>query len=146
MQSTYHELPAHETALLLQATAAVGDRWSLPIVGALLGGPLRYTEIRGLLPAIAPNILTARLRSLEERGLVTAERYSERPPRFEYRLTPDGEGLADVTRLLAGWANRRAGAGREVVHDACGSPLELRWWCPTCALAPGMDGEDSTLV
>jgi DNA-binding HxlR family transcriptional regulator len=147
MQPTYHSETTERIDLLVRAAAVVGDRWSLPIVGALLAGPRRYTEIRDRLPGIAPNILTARLRSLEEEGLVSAERYSERPPRYEYRLTGDGEGLADASRLLAAWANHRAGGEAEqAVHDACGTPLELRWWCPTCAMTPGAEGEDSAIV
>jgi DNA-binding HxlR family transcriptional regulator len=153
MQQTYHEamgrdeLARRESDLLAQATAVVGDRWSLPIVASLLDGPRRYTEIRALLPGIAPNILSARLRSLEEEGLISAERYCKRPPRYEYRLSPDGEGLAAVVRLLAGWASRRTGSDREEVHEACGSALELRWWCPSCGITPGADGdEDSTVV
>src|ERR1700757_4093243 len=78
---------------LASACEALGDRWSLPIVAALLDGPLRYTEIQERLPALAPNILTARLRKLERDGLLVASRYSSRPARFHYRLTADGAAL-----------------------------------------------------
>ncbi|HWH11011.1 MAG TPA: helix-turn-helix domain-containing protein [Solirubrobacteraceae bacterium] len=133
------ELPNAQDASLAALGAAcdvVGDRWSLPVIGALLDGPLRYGELQARLPAIAPNILTARLRKLEGDGLVVSSRYSARPPRFEYRVTADGAGLADVTRVLASWSSRRAGAEHEqLVHDACGSAIEVRWWCPTCEVA-----------
>jgi DNA-binding HxlR family transcriptional regulator len=110
-------------------------------VAALLGGPLRYGELQDRLPAIAPNILSARLRKLEEAGLVVSLRYSARPPRFEYLLSPDGVALADAVRALGAWAGRRAGAARAPIHAACGTELEVRWWCPTCEVstAPGED-------
>jgi DNA-binding HxlR family transcriptional regulator len=144
MQGTYHSLSADEIALVSDAADTLGDRWSLPVVATLLAGPRRNTEIRDALGGIAPNILSARLRKLEEDGLLTAERYSERPPRFEYRLTAAGEELADVVRQLAGWA-RRGDDGERARHGACGTPLETRWWCPTCAVAVDED-DDAELV
>src|SRR5262249_5460249 len=112
------------------ACEILGDRWSLPLVAALLAGPLRYGELQDRLPAIAPNILPARLRKLEEAGLVVSLRYSARPPRFEYLLSPDGAALADAVRALGAWAGRREGAGHAPRHAACGTELEVRWWCP----------------
>jgi DNA-binding HxlR family transcriptional regulator len=144
MQATYHTLSADEIALVSDAAATLGDRWSVPIVATLLGGARRYTEIRDALDGIAPNILSARLRKLEEDGLLTAERYSARPPRFEYRLTAAGEELADVVRMLSGWA-RRGDDGDRATHPTCGTPLETRWWCPTCSVAVEED-DDAELV
>jgi DNA-binding HxlR family transcriptional regulator len=112
----------------------VGDRWSLLIVDALLDGPRRFGELRDALPAIAPNILTERLRRLERERILVAAPYSTRPPRMEYTLTGDGRDLASALRLLADWGTRRTG-GEPLRHDRCGTPLEARWFCPTCALA-----------
>jgi DNA-binding HxlR family transcriptional regulator len=135
----------HDLSALARACEVLGDRWSLPIVAALLDGPLRYTELHEGLPAIAPNILTARLRKLEEEGLVVPSRYSARPPRFDYRLTPDGAALADAIRLLSSWADRRAGGAEAPVHGVCGTDLEVRWWCPTCDL-PAEPAEDGPIL
>ena len=60
--------------------------------------------------------------------------YSTRPPRMEYRLTGDGRDLASALRLLADWGSRRTG-GEPLRHDRCGTPVEARWFCPTCAVA-----------
>jgi DNA-binding HxlR family transcriptional regulator len=128
-------------AALSAACDVLGDRWSLPVVAALLDAPLRYGELQDRLPGIAPNILSARLRKLEAEGLVVSSRYSERPPRFEYRVTPDGNALADAVRLLVAWAGQREGADRAPVHDACGSALEVRWWCPTCGVPTAPRGD-----
>jgi len=112
----------------------VGDRWSLLIVDALLEGPRRFGEVRHALPGIAPNILTDRLRRLERERILVSSPYSTRPPRMEYRLTGDGRDLASALRLLADWGSRRTG-GEPLRHDRCGTAIEARWFCPTCALA-----------
>jgi DNA-binding HxlR family transcriptional regulator len=112
----------------------VGDRWSLLIVDALLEGPRRFGELREALPAIAANILTDRLRRLERERIVVSSPYSVRPPRVSYSLTGDGRDLASALRLLADWGNRRSG-GEPLRHDRCGTPVEARWYCPTCAVA-----------
>ena len=141
-------LPLEDAEVRAVSTACevIGDRWSLPVVAALLDGPLRYTELRERLPAIAPNILSARLLALEQEGLVVSSRYSARPPRFEYRLTPDGAALADAARLLGAWATGRAGAPGAVIHDVCGAALEARWWCPSCHDLADPSGEDTILA
>ena len=112
----------------------VGDRWSLLIVDALLDGPRRFGELRDALPSIAPNILTDRLRRLDREGIVHARPYQERPPRMEYALTADGRDLASALRLLADWGSRRAEHAEPLRHVLCGTPLEARWFCPTCGL------------
>jgi DNA-binding HxlR family transcriptional regulator len=122
-----------ELADLDRAAHVVGDRWSLLVVAALLAGARRFGELAEALPAIAPNILTARLRQLEQQGLVTSTPYSRRPVRMAYELTTDGSDLAAALAQLRRWGARRHGddaAGRH--HRTCGSPVEMRPWCPTC--------------
>ena len=122
-----------DAAALERALVRIGDRWSLLVVEALLAGPRRFGELSDALAGIAPNILTARLRQLEQDGLVVARPYSERPVRHEYSLTGAGRELADAIALLADWgARRRGSAGDAPFHAACGTRLEVRPWCPTC--------------
>lgn len=128
--------PASSLAVALER---VGDRWSLLLVEALLDGSRRFNELGEALPGIAPNTLTDRLRRLEREGIVRATPYSQRPPRMEYSLTAEGRDLASALRLLADWGARhenRAGghdSGHEPLrHATCGTPLEARWYCPTC--------------
>jgi DNA-binding HxlR family transcriptional regulator len=103
-------------------------------VDALLEGPRRFGELREALPAIAPNILTDRLRRLERERILVSAPYSTRPPRMEYTLTGDGRDLASALRLLADWGAKRTG-GEPLRHDRCGTPVEARWFCPTCGVA-----------
>lgn len=115
------------------ALSAIGDRWTLLLVAALLDGPRRFGDLSAALPGIAPNVLSNRVKRLEDRGLAHATPYSERPPRFVYELTDAGRGLAGALRLLADWGARQAPADAEPPrHGTCGTPLEAVWWCPTC--------------
>jgi len=117
---------------LAAALDAVGDRWTLLLVEALLDGSRRFGDLEEALAGIAPNVLTQRLRRLEAEGLVVAEPYSQRPPRFVYELSASGRELAGALRLLADWGARQGEGVDAPRHEACGSVLEARWWCPTC--------------
>jgi DNA-binding HxlR family transcriptional regulator len=118
---------------LAAALQRVGDRWSLLLVEALLPGPQRFGELAEAVPGIAPNILSDRLRRLEQERVIRSSPYSERPPRFTYQLTDEGAELAGALRLLADWGSRVAREAEPMRHAACGTPLEARWFCPTCA-------------
>jgi DNA-binding HxlR family transcriptional regulator len=125
------------------ALGRVGDRWSLLVVQALLAGPRRFNDLQAELGGIAPNVLAARLRQLEGDGLVLATPYSERPVRYAYELSAEGAALAGALRLLATWGSAQAGAPADaepVVHQACGTAAEPRWWCPTCER--GLDDDE----
>jgi DNA-binding HxlR family transcriptional regulator len=126
---------------LAAALDSVGDRWTLLIVEALLDGPRRFGDLQEALPGIAPNVLSQRLRRLEAEGLAVAQPYSERPRRFVYELTGGGRELAGALRLLADWGARHRDSADPPRHDACGTPLEARWWCPTCQNP--VDGEEA---
>ena len=126
---------------LAEALASVGDRWTLLVVAALLQEPRRFNDLLEAVPGIAPNVLTQRLRHLEQEGLAVAQPYSERPPRSLYELTDAGRELAGTLRQLTEWGARRSGVGAEPVrHGACGTPMEAVWYCPTCE-RPVAEGE-----
>jgi DNA-binding HxlR family transcriptional regulator len=115
-----------------EALQVVGDRWTLLLVAALLAGPARFGDLERALPGIAANVLTARLKALEARGLVVARPYSRRPARFAYELTDAAGELAGALRLLAGWGARHGDEADPPRHAACDTPLEVRFWCPHC--------------
>lgn len=128
---------------LAAALDRVGDRWSLLLIEALLTGPRRYSELAGAVTGIAPNILADRLRRLEGEGVVRSTPYQERPRRLSYALTAEGMELAGALRLLADWGARGSTHAEPLRHLACGTPLEARLWCPTCARdveAPDAEG------
>jgi DNA-binding HxlR family transcriptional regulator len=129
--TTEHEAGT-EPSPLGEAVERVGDRWTLLLVDALLAGPRRFNDLLEALPGIAPNILSHRLKRLERETVVVARPYSQRPPRFVYELTAAGRELAGALRLLAEWGAKRSEHGEAPRHATCGSPMEARWWCPTC--------------
>ncbi len=117
---------------LSEALARVGDRWTLLVVEALLDGPRRFNDLLDQLTGIAANILSERLKRLEREGLLVARPYSARPPRAAYQLTAEGQELAGALRLLAYWGSGHADPAQAPRHSACGTPIEARWYCPTC--------------
>ncbi len=124
--------PQRESSPLAEALARVGDRWTLLVVEALLAGPSRFNDLLGQIPGIAANILSERLKRLEREALLVARPYSERPPRAAYELTAEGRELAGALRMLAHWGARHADPAEAPRHPACGTPVEVRWYCPTC--------------
>jgi DNA-binding HxlR family transcriptional regulator len=95
-------------------------------------GPCRFNDLLGQIPGLAANILSERLKRLEREGLLVARPYSKRPPRVAYQLTAGGTELAGALRLLAHWGARHADPEEAPRHLSCGTPLEARWYCPTC--------------
>ena len=96
-----------------RALDVVGDRWTLLIVREMLTqGPRRFTDLKTGLPGIAANLLTTRLRELEDAGLIRRE---EAPPPIAttlYRLTDDGLALEPVLKALGLWGLRYMGEER----------------------------------
>jgi DNA-binding HxlR family transcriptional regulator len=122
-----------------EALRRVGDRWSLLVVDSLLDGPRRFNGLLDALPGVAPNVLSNRLKRLEQDGVIVASAYSERPPRFSYALSASGRELAGALRLLTDWGAARVPDAEPLAHATCGTPVEARWYCPTCnrAVEPG---------
>jgi DNA-binding HxlR family transcriptional regulator len=84
-----------------RALELIGEKWSLLIVRDLLAGPRRFGDLRRSVRAITPKWLSARLRALEEDGIVEREAASQRE--VWYRLTAKGQALAPVIDALLVW-------------------------------------------
>ncbi len=78
------------------ALAAVSGRWTTLLLRELMGGPRGFTELRTLLPELSAKVLSERLRALQERGLVQAERLPGFPVRTRYELTEAGRTLRSL--------------------------------------------------
>lgn len=126
------------------AATRVGDRWSLLLVDALMDRACRFGELQEAVQGIAPNILSRRLKHLEQERVIVARAYSKRPLRFQYELTAAGRELASALRLLSHWGAQHDAGVEPVRHSSCGTPVETRWWCPTCARLLD-EGEDDDL-
>ncbi|HEX8098615.1 MAG TPA: helix-turn-helix domain-containing protein [Actinomycetota bacterium] len=131
------------TSALEHALERVGDRWTLLLIDTLQEGPQRFSELLDRVRGIAPNILSQRLKALERDGIVVGRPYSSKPVRLSYELSASGRELAGALRLLAQWGARGTEEFQTLTHDPCGTPMEARWYCPTCAAAVLEDQEDS---
>ena len=104
----------------------IGEWWSLLILRDAFHGLTRFDQFQRSL-GIAPNMLTRRLNGLVESGLLERRRYSERPPRDEYVLTPMGRDLRPVLWALIAWGNKHfapEGTAVMVVDKETGEPAE----------------------
>jgi len=110
----------------------LGERWTLLLIRDLLSGSRRFQDLQTSLAGIAPNVLSERLKILEEHGIVAREFYSEHPPRAAYALTPRGRDLGMVVGALAVWGARHVHKNVALVHDECDAALELKYYCPKC--------------
>ena len=121
-----------------QAIRAVGDRWSLLVLAALLDGERRYGELQAAVPGISSNVLASRLAALEGAGLVRSEPYSERPLRVSYALTDAGRELRTAIEALAAWGERQPEPQRHAARAALALPAATRRWRAP-AMAPFAD-------
>jgi DNA-binding HxlR family transcriptional regulator len=85
----------------------VGDRWTILILRDLiLEGPRKFQDLQSAFPKISPNTLSARLKTLEQHGIVERRIYEDHPPRSEYVLTDKGRELRPVLRTLRVWGEK----------------------------------------
>jgi len=84
----------------------IGDKWSLLVVRDLLHGKQTFGELIDSPERIPTNLLTDRLRRLEEAGIVQRSAYQERPVRHAYGLTPKGEALGEVLLAMVKWGKK----------------------------------------
>lgn len=90
---------------IARALELVGDRWTLLIVRDVALGLRRFDEFLESL-GVASNVLTDRLNRLVDEGVLERVRYSQRPERFEYHLSPKGRELGVVLLALMQWGDR----------------------------------------
>ncbi|MCW2784269.1 MAG: HxlR family transcriptional regulator [Marmoricola sp.] len=124
----------------------VGEKWSLLAVRELMLGSGRFEEI--VRRTGAPrDILTTRLRKLEQHGLVERVQYQTRPDRYEYRLTEDGWSLGEIVTMLRDWGDEHL-AGPEgppvLFRHSCGEIYRPVLTCEACG--EQADVKDLTLV
>lgn len=94
------ELPACpvETTLML-----IGDKWKVLILRDLMKGTKRFGELKNSIGTVSQKVLTAQLRDMEDKGLLTRKVYAEVPPRVEYTLTETGYSLKQILDSMVAW-------------------------------------------
>jgi DNA-binding HxlR family transcriptional regulator len=88
------------------ALGVIGGRWKGVVLYWLLDGKKRFGELRRLLAACSPRVLTLQLRELEDAGLIKRTVHAEVPPRVDYELTAFGRSLEPVLLGLKEWGSR----------------------------------------
>lgn len=87
-----------ETTLML-----IGDKWKVLILRELMNGTRRFGELKRSIGAVSQKVLTAQLRDMEDKGLLTRHVYAEVPPRVEYTLTDTGYSLKPILDSMVAW-------------------------------------------
>ncbi len=95
--------PSFSARAVERTLEVIGGKWTVQILRDLFEGTRRFGQLQTSLGGVSPKMLIARLRELEERGLVTRTLYPEIPPRVEYSLTDDGRTLRPIIDAMADW-------------------------------------------
>ena len=127
------------------ALDVIGEKWSLLVVRELVLGVRRFNDIAANTGA-PRDILTTRLRRLEEQGIVERQQYSDRPPRYEYVLTKAGRDLRPVIMALKHWGDTHVMHRQmpPVLQHKCGELFVPKVHCAACGEAA--DGRTLTRV
>jgi DNA-binding HxlR family transcriptional regulator len=117
---------------IASALTVLGEKWSLLVVRELALGVHRFDEIQANTGA-PRDILTTRLRRLEEAGVLERRQYQERPARFGYHLTAAGKELRPILLAMNAWGEKWTPQlnAYDWVHE-CGEVLELAHTCKAC--------------
>jgi DNA-binding HxlR family transcriptional regulator len=125
--------PSPRVCSITDALAIVGDRYALLVAREIRYGNTRFNEIAAGTGA-PRDVLTRRLRGLEQAGVIERRRYCERPPRYEYVLTDAGNELHAVLLDLKEWGDRYCNPGAEpiVFRHTCGAEFHPVAVCSAC--------------
>ena len=124
-----YDLPCN----IAQTLNIIGDKWTLLILRQIMMGYGTYTELFNRLEGIPSNLLSDRLKSLEEDRLIKKELYQTHPPRCKYLLTKSGHDLTDVFNSIILWGERNLKkCHKKLTHSSCGHKIEQIYYCPQC--------------
>ncbi|MCF6474697.1 helix-turn-helix transcriptional regulator [Nonomuraea sp. MG754425] len=128
-----------QSCALASTLEVIGERWTLLIVRDALYGVRRFGDFQAHLD-IPKAVLSQRLATLVDAGVLERRRYQEAPPRDEYVLTAAGRELWLPVLALAQWGERNLGEHgprRLFHHVSCGGRIEATSYCATCGAMVG---------
>ncbi len=133
-----------------RSLAVVGDRWTVLILRELFLGSRRFDEFQAQ-TGMSSHLLSVRLKRLQEDGIIGRRQYSQRPVRYEYRLTDKGLDFYPLLLSLKNWGEKWSGLKEKsqpavvIVHKKCGHETGLKLNCPSCGEALGPKDASVTL-
>jgi DNA-binding HxlR family transcriptional regulator len=116
---------SNEACPIARSIAFAGDSWCLLILRDAHLGLTRFDEFRKSLN-IAPTMLTRRLETLIDEGLLEKRRYSERPPRDEYLLTVSGQDFLPILFVIGAWGRKHRGGGKLTLFVDAETDVEIK--------------------
>ena len=135
MEADIRDFP-RDACSVASTLEVIGERWTMHVLREAFLGVRRFEDFRRNI-GVARNILSDRLNTLVAEGILRRELYSERPPRYEYRLTRKGVDLYGVLIELMKWGNRWSpnadGPALVLRHRGCGEVIEPALACPACS-------------
>lgn len=118
---------------LAQTLNILGDRWTMLVLHRISKGKNTFKELEEALEPIPTNILSDRIKILEENDLICLELYNEHPPRYKYMMTEKGNDFNHVFNAMILWANKYLdNCNKTVCHKDCGTEVEIRYYCKNC--------------
>src|ERR1035437_4023296 len=84
----------------------IGDTWSLLIIRDLEHGTKRFGELETSLIGVSSRTLTKKLQFLEKNKIIARKQYSEKPPRVEYTLTPNGKKFHEIIEAMRSYGEK----------------------------------------
>jgi DNA-binding HxlR family transcriptional regulator len=134
MEASVKDFP-RDACSMASTLEVIGERWTMHVLRESFLGVRRFEDYRRNI-GVARNILSDRLNTLVTEGILRRELYSDRPPRYEYRLTRKGIDLHEILIALMKWGNRwtpnEDGPAVVLRHRECGGTVEPVLSCPDC--------------
>jgi len=136
------------TCTVARTLEIFGDTWSQMIVREMFLGSRRFDDLQQL-TGVSPHTLSKRLKRLEAAEIIRRHAYSDRPPRYEYKLTERGRDLWPAIIALKAWGDKwldgPATAPITLTHKACGQVTEPYLVCSACGEPIDALGSHATL-
>jgi DNA-binding HxlR family transcriptional regulator len=124
---------ANQNCSIAQPLSVLGERWTILVLREISLGNRRFAAIQSEL-GVATNVLSSRLATLVDEGILEKRPYGDHPGRYEYRLTEKGADLQPVLLAFLRWGDKyttgSAGPPLETVHVDCGHAFHM---VPTCS-------------
>lgn len=118
---------------IAQTLNLVGDRWTMLVLHEVLVGNDTFNTMKQELTTISANILSERLKHLEQLELIESTLYSEHPPRYRYSPTESGQAFSKVFDAMLLWGrDHLEECYKKLVHSECRQEVEIDYFCPSC--------------